>query len=153
MNGQEDIWKGVVFRLETVAGRDCVTVEIPSGRKLFYYTPEIKMEYNERFDAFMPQLYVKIKVSNKMMYRSTWGGDIFQDIVQATARDLCVYGTSEVKRRGFTPCISVHDEIVSLGDKEKSITEYEQAFQCKPEWAAEIPVAAEGWIGQYYRKD
>ena len=153
MNGQEEVWNGVVLRKETVAGHDCVTAELPSGRKLFYYEPKIEMEYNNHFDCFMPQLHVKIKVQGKMFYRRTWGGDIFQDIVQATARDLCMYGTTEVKKLGFTPCISVHDEIVSLGDEDREVSEYEQAFQKVPEWAAEIPVAAEGWKGLWYRKD
>jgi len=88
-----------------------------------------------------------------MLYRGTWGGDIFQDIVQATARDLCMFGTAEVRKIGFTPCISVHDEIVSIADKDREVAEYEKAFQKVPEWATEIPVAAEGWKGKYYRKD
>jgi len=153
MTGVEGEWQGVSFRSEQVAGRPCVTVQIPSGRKLFYYEPQIKMEFNKRFNTSMPQLYIKIKVQNKMAYRGTWGGDIFQDIVQATARDLCMYGTSEVKKIGFTPCISVHDEIVSLGEEDREVSEYEQAFQLTPDWASEIPVNAEGWKGPYYRKD
>jgi len=147
------MWMGVTFRKETVAGRDTVTVELPSGRKLFYYEPYVAMEYVEKLKTRMPQLYIKIKVGGKMLYRGTWGGDIFQDIVQATARDLCVYGTSQVKKLGYTPVMTVHDEVLCLADEGKDIKEFEQTFSEVPYWAREIPVSSEGWIGKFYRKD
>jgi len=152
LKGKDREWNGCKFRKEIVASRETVTVELPSGRKLFYYEPEIKWEKNEKFGKYVHQLYVKIKVKSSMMYRRTWGGDIFQDINQATARDLCVYGTHVVEGLGFQPVMSVHDEVVCLGGMDRDVKDFEAGFSQKPEWAADIPVDAEGWVGRYYRK-
>jgi len=146
MNGQDAIWNDLPFTLETVASKECVTVELPSGRKLFYYEPEF------RPGNYGPEIHVKIKTSAGMYHRKTWGGDIFQDIVQGTARDLCVFGTMEVEKLGYKPVMTVHDEVVCVAPEDKSLEEFEKAFSKTPDWANGIPVSAEGWKGKWYRK-
>ena len=142
LTGEPQEFNGLRFRGEKIASENAVVMTLPSGRDIFYYDP------NLRPGKWGSELWFKIKYQNSMVHRKSWGGDVFQDAVQGTARDLCVFGTKEVERRGFEPIMSVHDEVVAIGDKDADIREFEKGFEVVPAWGSEIPVSAEGWSGK-----
>jgi DNA polymerase len=92
----------------------------------------------------------------------TYGGKLVENIVQAIARDLMAEAMLRVEKEGFTPVLTVHDEIVSevdvatrmgyAADSEDIVKGFENLLTELPSWAAGCPVAAAGWMGQRYQK-
>lgn len=136
------------LKRSTIMGRDCVTIKLLSGRYLFYWEP--KLEPGE----YGPQITVNLRLSGGVMgRRKTWGGDIFQDIIQGTARDLMVFGTRKAREVGFIEVVTVHDETLALNDETAEMSQYLKAYSLIPAWAKGCPIESSGWSGYYYRKD
>ena len=96
----------------------------------------------------------------KSMRYPFYPGLTFQHAVQAIARDLLANGMHRVEAAGYPVVMSIHDEVICeiLDQKIASQTADEQisrftSLLCwKPDWAEGIPLLADGWSGQRYRK-
>lgn len=129
--------------------------ELPSGRRLAYMEPRVKM-------ARMPWGKEKAQLSfmgvdsytRQWKRQTVYGGLITENIVQATARDLMAFGMLRVEATGvYRVVLTVHDEILAEADLGAgSVHEFEQLMSAIPDWAAGCPVEAEGWCGPRYRK-
>jgi len=134
-----------------------LTCRLPSGRKLHYFQPEVKVipspwQKNEVMDQLT---FMGIdSFSNKWKRLTTYGGSLFENVVQATARDLMCYGMLNAEDNGYQSLFTVHDEAITMVPDEPKYTyqEYEQLLAATPNWAKGIPVVAEGWEGKRYRK-
>ena len=85
----------------------------------------------------------------------TYGGKLTENIVQAIARDLLVVGMHAVVNAGHRIVMHVHDEIVIDEPLDSGFT---VADACKlmstlPAWAQGLPLDADGYECNYYRKD
>ena len=85
----------------------------------------------------------------------TYGGKLVENIVQAVARDLLVHAMTLVAQAGHKIVMHVHDEIV-IDEPEDSgftIADACQLMTTPPDWAAGLPLDADGYECDYYRKD
>lgn len=83
----------------------------------------------------------------------TYGGSLVQSITQAVARDLLAHALLKLDAAGYDPILTVHDEIVSdtkIGHG--SLDEFNALMCDLPQWAKGLPVAAEGYESNRYRK-
>lgn len=139
---------------------DCVKpgrllyITLPSGRRLHYIRP--RLESTERWDG---DNYVKLSYEGNIIGNHwgkiwTWGGKILENIVQAVSRDLLAHGMLLAKAAGFTICGSAHDEIICVEDIYGSLG-VEQLRECmiaRPQWALDLPLDAEGFEAERYKK-
>lgn len=84
-------------------------IELPSGRRLAYVKPRLG---ENRFGG-TSILYDGTMTGRKWGTLETYGGKLTENIVQAIARDLLVYGMHQVARAGHRIVMHVHDEIVT----------------------------------------
>lgn len=82
----------------------------------------------------------------------TYSGKLTENIVQAIARDLLVYGMHQVSQAGHRIVMRVHDEIV-VETSTTSVKEICTLMATAPTWAAGLPLSADGYECDFYRKD
>lgn len=147
----------IIFRYESGA----MTIELPSGRKLFY--PSARMGkrtiegVNGSFEVEDISYMGQDQTSGKWVKLNTYGGKLTENVVQAIARDLLANAIFRVFDLGFNIVLHVHDEIAAEipkdGNEEKTLQIMSDAMCSAPSWAKGIPLRAAGYITEYYKKD
>jgi len=134
-----------------------LTIELPSGRKLYYCRPELtEKTLNGRNGPYVKtQLTYEGRTDNGKWARiSTHGGKLIENLVQAFSRDILAVGLVRAHKKGMKTVFHVHDEIVT----ENKIGKYtvDELIRCMTDpidWAPGIPLGAAGWQGHFYMKD
>jgi len=82
-----------------------------------------------------------------------YGGSIVQSITQAVARDILAEAILRLEAASYPIVLHVHDEIVAdVPDAYGSLAEFEKLMCVLPTWAEGMPVEAEGYESNRYRK-
>ena len=127
-------------------------ITLPSGRNLYYYKPEIRLNDRGRDAVHFRGVDQKTK---KWSAVSTDGGKRTENIVQAAARDLLANSLMNLYREGFQIDFHIHDEVIMEVPEDSGRTlEEAVGIMCRlPEWAAGLPLDADGFESHYYKKD
>jgi DNA polymerase len=121
-------------------------VVLPSGRKLAYIRPGI------REDALF--YYGMNQTTKQWTRQDTYGGKLVENIVQAIARDILADSMRRVSDAGYSLVMHVHDEIIAETPNGTGSLEEVCKLMSQPlSWAPDMPLAAEGFETDYYRKD
>lgn len=99
--------------------------------------------------------YHGVTTGRKWGRLETYGGKLVENIVQAIARDLLVHAMRIVAETGHQIVMHVHDEIVidEAHDSGFTVTDAYALMATPPAWAAGLPLDADGYECDYYRKD
>lgn len=144
---------GITFRLEVdpFYGYRYMTIELPSGRKLFYPDPHIKLN---NFDK--EAVHFKTQLNNAWVTESTYGGKLVENITQAVARDCLALTLMRLSENGLPAIMHIHDEAVIEVPKDEA-DEYldivEKTFALPIPWAEGLVLTAAGFTNDYYMKD
>lgn len=144
---------GITFRLEVdpFYGYRYMTIELPSGRKLFYPDPHIKLN---NFDK--EAVHFKTQLNNAWVTESTYGGKLVENITQAVARDCLALTLTRLSGNGLPAIMHIHDEAVIEVPKDEA-DEYldivEKTFALPIPWADGLVLTAAGFTNDYYMKD
>lgn len=135
-----------------------MTVQLPSGRKLYYYGPRFKDKKIGR--STMPTrvlCYQGVVQETKQWGEiDTYGGKLTENIVQAIARDLLGNSMLQLEAAGYHPVCHIHDECLVEVPKENAQAHYEEMARIMgmpPEWALDLPLRADGYVTPFYLKD
>lgn len=84
----------------------------------------------------------------------TYGGKLVENVTQAASRDVIAWNMSGADEAGYTVLLSIHDELVTetLDSPEFTSDMLCQLLSAVPPWADGLPLAAEGWEAERYRK-
>lgn len=126
--------------------------ELPSGRRIAYFGPEIKEELTPWGEP-RPKLYRwYVDPKTKQWVKGhTYGGELTENVTQGTARDIMVQGQLRTERHGYYPLFSVHDECVGER-KSPDVKEFEQLMGVLPSWAKGLKLRVKGFECDRYRK-
>ena len=141
---------GVVFGVED----NWMWCQLPSGRKLWYANPRL-VERETPWGALRTSVKCDgvNSVTKKFEPFDLYGGLLAENIVQAVSRDLMASAMLRLEDAGYPIIMTVHDEVVAESSVESGTLAQFTDILCKlPSWAKGLPLTAEGWSGQRYRK-
>lgn len=140
----------VVGKIKIFYERGIMFITLPSGRNLSYIKPRLETNKFGREGIS----YEGIGATKKWERIETYGPKLVENIVQATARDLLAEAMINVNKKGYEIVMHVHDEIiVETPIGEGSLKEVCDVMAISPEWAKGLPLRADGFECEYYRKD
>lgn len=126
-------------------------IGLPSGRRLAYVKPE--MGVNQWGNPAIT--YMGMNQTKKVWERlETFGGKLVENIVQAFARDCLAESLMRVEDKGFEVNFHVHDELIMDVPIGVSCEEEISKVMSEPiSWAPGLPMRADGYETQFYKKD
>lgn len=127
-------------------------IQLPSGRKLFYTSPQLIPD--ER--GYGRLYFMGVSQSRKRWELiQTYGGKLTENIVQAAARDCLANAVQNLHRAGYRINFHIHDEVIlEIPDGSRQSLEEAVGIMCQvPDWAAGLPLSADGFESSYYKKD
>ena len=145
--------RGLVFAREADVdhGQDYLTIRLPSGRKLFYAKPYLGVN---QWGGKSIHYYGMDQTTKKWRPLDTYGGKLTENCVQAIARDCLATNIARLEAAGIPIVFHIHDEIVAEVDDEKAnLSEVIRIMSQPIAWAPGLPLAADGWVGEYFTKE
>ncbi len=130
--------QGTAAGIEFTRDTSAVYAQLPSGRKLVYHEPDVSL-------------------SNDMQYigGKLYGGLLVENLVQAMSRDILVEAILTLEDLGHPVVLTVHDEVVLRvpnNHAEQALCDAKRCLSTTPDWAAGLPLAAEGNVAERYGK-
>lgn len=140
--------------LDVITGTRYMTILLPSGRKLYYPSPEIGMNrWGNPSVSYMGQN----QTTKRWERVETYGGKLVENIVQAIARDCLAIAIENLEAQGLHVVFHIHDEVVidtPAWADEDTMLETVTKIMTKPiPWAQMLPLNADGWVDKYFKKD
>ncbi|PQV51834.1 DNA polymerase I [Paraburkholderia sp. BL21I4N1] len=123
-------------------------VQMPSGRQLCYIAPRV--DDNGQISYMGVNQYTR-----KWQRVKTYGGKIFENLCQASARDILFANMPRVEAAGYEIVLSIHDELLTEAPDTEDYNDDQLSalISTVPDWAEGLPLSAGGFQGYRYRKD
>ncbi len=144
----------IVGRLEWFREGRFLYCELPSGRRLAYPDPEVRLRETPWGEKRPSMTFMGVDThTHKWTRQTTYGGLLVENCTQAVARDLLAAALLRLELGGiYEPVLSIHDESVAEGPIGIDIEDFSEQMTISPDWAEECPIAVESWSGPRYRK-
>ena len=139
--------------LVSSGGITYLQLELPNKRSIYYCEPHMTVN---RFGNESIGFYGKNQVTGKWEKQETYSGRIAENITQSVARDLLAESIERLEANGFEILFHIHDEVVidyGGGDADEALKKVYALMSEVPKWAKGLPMAADGWVDAYFKKD
>ena len=143
-----------------------LTIQIPSGRKLYYHRPEVIWGEAPWLDENGETVQIeKFAYMGKDSFTFQWkqitahAGGVFENIIQAIARDILAVWLLRADQKQLNLVGHVHDEVICLEDEwaaEGILNQLNYLISSTGRpipWAPDLLLDAEGYTAKRYRKD
>jgi len=140
----------VGFCCKEIEGNLFLLMRLPSGRKLVYPRPKL-----------VPGKYpntTQIEYFGNIM-GSTWGtcrlwpGMLANNSTQGTAADVMAHGSHNAEKAGYEIATLIHDQALAYHGDGQTADRFVELLTDLPKWADGLPIAAEGGVVPFYKKD
>ena len=130
-------------------GQDFLTIELPSGRKLFYVKPFLAPN---KWGNDSIHYYGLDQETKKWTTVDTWGGKLVENVVQAIARDCLAVSIKRLEEAGLNIAFHVHDEVI-IDAPCDALAEACEIMGRPIPWAPGLLLRADGFTTDFYKKD
>jgi len=139
---------------------DILFCRLPSGRFLHYHRPRLANSRHKLTKA--PEYQITFEGYNSNSTKGpigwhrleTYGGRLFENVVQAVALDVQAEALLRCEANGYPIVMHTHDEgIAEVPEGFGSADEMAAIMSERPEWASWWPLRAAGWRHKRYQKD
>lgn len=149
-----ELWDGrLAFARECDPGNDLdfLTIRLPNGRKLYYAKPHMG---TNRFGQPSLGYWGMNQKTKKWERLETYGGKLVENITQAVARDCLAEAVERLEAAGYSVVFHIHDEVViDAGHDKADLEDVVRIMSQVPAWAEGLPLNAEGWTNEFFKKD
>ena len=140
--------------LDVITGTRYMTILLPSGRKLYYPSPEIGVNrWGNPSVSYMGQN----QTTKRWERVETYGGKLVENIVQAIARDCLAIAIENLEAQGLHVVFHIHDEVVidtpAWADEDTMLDTVTKIMTKPIPWALALPLNADGWVDKFFKKD
>lgn len=139
---------------DCLRGTTCMTITLPSGRKLYYIDPAVG---ENRWGGSSLSYMGMDQTTKKWKRIETYGGKLVENCVQAIARDCLAQAIEHLEAAGLPVVFHVHDEVVidvaPFGTDAEMLDKVVGIMTRPIPWAQGLPLGADGWVGQFFKKD
>lgn len=138
---------------DCIRGTTCMTISLPSGRKLYYVEPAVG---ENRWGG--PSItYMGVNDKNKWGRIETYGGKLVENVVQAIARDCLAQAIEHLEAAGLPVVFHIHDEVVidtaAFDTNDAMLDKVVKIMSTPIPFAEGLPLGADGWVGAFFKKD
>ena len=121
-------------------------LRLPNGRTLSYVKPAV-VDDNITYEG-------NIQSTGAWGRIESYGPKLVENIVQAVARDCLAEAIIRLEENGFPVVFHVHDEVICEVEEGRSSAKELGALMSEPIcWADGLPLKADAYECEYYRKD
>lgn len=118
---------------------------LPNGRELSYVKPAV-IDGNITYEG-------TLQTSGAWGRIESYGPKLVENIVQATARDCLAVAIDRLEKKGFPVVFHVHDEVIcEVPIGVSSAEEIGEIMSETISWAKDLPLRADAYECEYYRK-
>nr|DAU50538.1 MAG TPA: DNA polymerase I [Caudoviricetes sp.] len=139
---------------DCLRGTTCMTITLPSGRKLYYIDPAVG---ENRWGGSSLSYMGMDQTTKKWKRIETYGGKLVENCVQAIARDCLAQAIEYLEAAGLPVVFHVHDEVVidvaPFGTDAEMLDKVVSIMTRPIPWAQGLPLGADGWVGRFFKKD
>lgn len=126
--------------------------QLPCGRTICYWNARIKKDATTGKQAIV---FWSVNAAHQWAEEETYSGKLVENLTQAVARDCLAETIKTVTARGYQIVMHVHDEIIvdvplAATDAYDTIL---KVMKSDIPWAPGLPLNADGYTCEYYRKD
>ena len=139
---------------DKLQGRAMFTIQLPSGRKLYYINPRLGVNKWGQPSIIYNGVDQQTK---KWKEIETYGGKLTENVVQAIARDCLAVAIENLEAHGLPVVFHIHDEVVidiaPFADNKTMLETVKTLMTVPIPWAQGLPLGADGWVGDFFTKD
>ena len=127
-------------------------IKLPSGRELCYANARLQTDdYNRPKVVYSGQDAITKRWADAI---PSYGGKFVENICQAVARDCLADFIIRLDSWKNVQIVGhVHDEVICEIHSKKDLDEILIEMAKTPEWATDLPLDADGFVCEYYKKD
>lgn len=143
----------IAGRCQYAVHKDFLTCRLPSGRRLWYYKPEVRQEPTPWGDLRHKLYYNSVNpMTRQYSLNASYGGKLVENNVQAISRDCMSNSMIALDNASYTIVLTVHDEVLSERDAGGTLEEFKSIMSKRPEWGLHIPLKVGAWRDVRYKK-
>jgi DNA polymerase len=140
----------------------CVTIELPSGRRLNYWRPSLRtttrtLKVVDDSGNIVPK---EVELQEIRFFSGTWdgmevdstyGGKLTENVTQAVARDVLADAGVALEQYDYPVVVHVHDSLIAEVPAGQGDPELFSSILTRPSaWTASLPLAVKPYRSKYF---